>query len=60
MGASLLYIGFLALATGGGLFLTRVGTTSGHLMASAAGAFGCVLAVAAATLALGFSVLGSV
>ena len=59
--ASVLYFGFIVLTTGCGIFLTRVGTTSGHLVASAAGAFGCVLAAAAATIAISLSnVLGSI
>lgn len=58
--ATLLYFGFIVILTGGGVFLTKVGTTSGHLVASAVGAFGCVLVAAAATLTLGMSgVVGS-
>lgn len=58
--ASVLYIGFIVLTTGCGLYLGRVGTNSGHLVASAAGVFGCVLVAAAATITLSLSdALGS-
>lgn len=55
MMTTMLYFAFIATLTGGGVYLTRLGTTSGHYVASAAGAFGCVLAAAAATVALTLS-----
>lgn len=51
----LLYFGFIVLMTGCGILVTRVGTTTGHLLASAVGAFACVLIAAAVTIALSLS-----
>ena len=53
--ASVLYFGFIMLMTGCGVFLNRVGTSTGHLLASAAGTLGCVLVTAAVTIALSLS-----
>lgn len=53
--ASVLFFVFILFVTGCGIVLTKVGTTSGHLVASAAGAFGCVLASAAATIVISLS-----
>ena len=53
--AAALYFGVIVLATGCGIYLTRVGTTTGHLLASAAGAFGCVLVAAAAAIMITMS-----
>ncbi len=52
LSASVLYFGFILLVTGGGIALTRVGTNSGHILASAAGAFGCILAAALAAIVM--------
>ncbi|MEO7349436.1 MAG: hypothetical protein ABIW32_06235 [Terrimesophilobacter sp.] len=52
MMVTMLYFSFILIITAGGVFLTRLGTTSGHFVALAAGAFGCVLLAAAATIAV--------
>ncbi len=53
--ASMLYFVFLVLVTVGGVVLTKIGMSSGHLLASGAGVFGCILASAAATITLSLS-----
>lgn len=59
--ASVVYFGFIVLIAGCGIYLTRVGATTGHLVASAAGAFGCVLVAAAAAITVTLSnVMGQI
>lgn len=60
MFASIVFFVFVLFVIGCGIALTKVGTTSGHLVASAAGAFGFVLVSAAVTILMSLSILNPI